>query len=208
MTLVDLDIPVVADASLPDRVTRLLAEAHQRIDAFFTRRGGEAIAGYVPSDFTEAYRALRSIAMSGIAPGNAFLEWGHGFGVIALLAAHLGFSVCGIEIDPELVEESEKLAADFEVDADFVCGTFVPPGGEDLTDVPTEFGWFAAGGADGHDLLGVEPHDFDLIFAYPWPGEEQVIENLFLRYASNGALLLTYLGNEDFRLRRKVGKRL
>ena len=87
---------------------------------------------------------------------------------------------------------------------EFACGTFVPPGGEDLTDVPQEFGWFSAGGACGHDLLGVNPNDFDVIYAYPWPGEEEVIDGLFLRYAADGALLLTYNGFEDIRLRRKV----
>ena len=38
----------------------------------------------------------------------------------------------------------------------------------------------------------------------PRPGEEQVIDDLFERYAADFALLLTYNGNEDVRMRRKV----
>ena len=191
-------------ASLPARVRDLVREAERRIEAFLARRAGQAVAGFVPADFERTYRALRAVAGAGLAPGDAFCEWGSGFGVVALLAAGLDFRACGIEIDPDLVDEAEGLARDFEIDVEFACGTIVPPGGEDLTDVPQEFGWFTAGGACGHDLLGVDPADFDVVFAYPWPGEEQVIENLFERYAATGALLLTYHGHEDLRLRRKV----
>ena len=40
--------------------------------------------------------------------------------------------------------------------------------------------------------------------AYPWPGEEQVIFDLFTDYAAVGALLLTYHGQDGVRLARKV----
>jgi hypothetical protein len=42
------------------------------------------------------------------------------------------------------------------------------------------------------------------VFAYPWPGEEQVIFDLFADTASVGALLLTYHGIDGVRLQRKV----
>ena len=51
------------------------------------------------------------------------------------------------------------------------------------------------------------PDDFDVIFAYPWPGEEDVIMQLFDRYAAVGALLLTYHGIEELRIRRKAHSR-
>ena len=44
-----------------------------------------------------------------------------------------------------------------------------------------------------------------MIFAYPWPDEEQLIEALLERHAGEGALLLTNHGGQDLRLRRKVG---
>ena len=204
MPLVDVALPAFDDAPFPSPVRALLDESAQRIEAFLGRRGGDPVPGFVPADFDRIYRALRAIAAGNLAPGDSFCEWGSGFGVVALLATHLDFHACGIEIQPELVEEAESLAAAVGLEVEFVCGTLVPPAGQELTDVPQEFAWLSAGGACGHELLGVEPADFDLIFAYPWPGEEGVIEDLFERFAATSALLLTYHGYEDLRLRRKV----
>ena len=43
-----------------------------------------------------------------------------------------------------------------------------------------------------------------MVFAYPWPDEEWVIERLFRRYAAVGAVLVTYHGGEGFRVQRKT----
>ena len=58
--------------------------------------------------------------------------------------------------------------------------------------------------ADGYDQLGLQIADFDLLFAFPWPGEERFWHKLFDQRAAHGALLLTYHGMEGFRLRRRV----
>ena len=42
------------------------------------------------------------------------------------------------------------------------------------------------------------------MFAYPWPGEDDLIANLFERYAAEEALLLTYDQFDSIYLRRKV----
>ena len=55
-----------------------------------------------------------------------------------------------------------------------------------------------------HEELDLEPDDFDVVFAYPWPGEEQVIFDLFADTAAVGSLLLTYHGMDGVRLQRKV----
>ena len=55
------------------------------------------------------------------------------------------------------------------------------------------------------DQHGLALHDFSIIFAYPWPDEEHLTETLFEHYAAPDALLVTYHGGEDFRLRRKCG---
>ncbi len=60
---------------------------------------------------------------------------------------------------------------------------------------------------DAYGELGLGPHDFDVVFAYPWPGEECLIEDLFEKYAAEEALLLTCNQYNSVRLRRKVGKR-
>ncbi|MEL7089295.1 MAG: hypothetical protein AAGL98_12790, partial [Planctomycetota bacterium] len=57
---------------------------------------------------------------------------------------------------------------------------------------------------DGYDDLGLDPEDFGLIYAYPWPGEEEVVEQIFAAVAATGALLLTYRSTEDLVLQRKT----
>ena len=54
------------------------------------------------------------------------------------------------------------------------------------------------GGACGYDELGLELVDFDLVYAFPWPGEEDWLRELVKRHARPGALLLTCDGGEGF----------
>ena len=53
--------------------------------------------------------------------------------------------------------------------------------------------------------LGVA--DFNVIFAYPWPDEEVITEKLFEQHAGAGAVLVTYHGGDEIRLRRKKAQR-
>jgi len=202
MPLVDVELPPPSTDELPARIRALIRESDRRTQAFLARR---TVPGFVTSDPERVGRALQAITETNLAPGDACCEWGSGFGLVALMAACLGFRACGIEINGDLVDHATELAADFGLDVEFACGTYIPPGGEDLTDACEEFDWLSAGGACGYDALGVDPADFDLIFAYPWPGEEQVIDDLFERFGATSALLLTFHGfREDLRLRRKV----
>src|SRR2546423_1671474 len=83
-----------------------------------------------PAATLAAFGALQALAESALAPGGRFCEWGSGFGVVTCLAAMIGFDACGIEIEPDLVAAARRLAADFDLSAEFVCGSFVPRGGE------------------------------------------------------------------------------
>ena len=150
------------------------------------------------------YHALDWIASAHLAAGRRFLEWGSGIGVVACLAAELGFDAIGIEIEPALVEIAESLAADHEVDVEFACGSYVPNGAEPFVDIAGEVTWLRTDRPDSYADLDLEPEDFDLIYAYPWPGEEQVIFDLFENCAAVGSLLLTYHSQDGLRLQRKV----
>jgi hypothetical protein len=46
--------------------------------------------------------------------------------------------------------------------------------------------------------------DFALVYAYPWPGEDDFHEFVFDRYAASGALLMLFCGPNDVRLWRKA----
>lgn len=201
MPLKDLEVPADA-APLPGDVRAFLREAERRIEGF---RSEVRVPGFVPSDYAEAYRTLRGLA--GLAPGNLFCEWGSGFGVVACLAAMLDYDACGIEVEGELVDAARQLAADFELPVQFVRGSFIPTGGEARLGDSTEYAWLTTQEDQAHQKLGLGPEDFSVIFAYPWPDEEQATADLFEHYAGAGAVLVTYHGNEGLRLRRKVSKR-
>ncbi|MEN1678309.1 MAG: hypothetical protein AAGJ46_01865 [Planctomycetota bacterium] len=189
---------------LSTRVASLLDDADGRIERLQHDRRDCPIAAFVPSDFALAYHALDRIDELGLAPGRRFLEWGSGAGVVTCLAAMLGWDAVGIEIEDPLVDIAEAIADDHEVQAEFVRGTFVPEDSQaDLTD-QRDINWLRTDGVDAYEWLGLEPDDFDVVFAYPWPGEEQIIFDLFCDSGAVGALLLTYHGQEGIALHRKV----
>src|SRR5579885_3294362 len=111
MALLDVKL-TVADAELPADVRALLREADRRIERF---QRDCHVPGFVPSDFAGAYRVLRALQEADAAPGGLFCEWGSGFGVVACLAALLGYDAHGIEIEGELVDAARELAADFDL---------------------------------------------------------------------------------------------
>jgi len=204
MRLVELELALTAEAA-PADVARLLAHAQRRVAAL-EDESRAAIPAFVPSDFELVYRALVAIKSARLATGRRFVEWGSGIGVVTCLAATVGFDAVGIEIEPRLVDVAEQLALEHGIVTQYACGSFVPQGIEPRMDWSGDVTWLATGGADGYAELELEPDDFDLVFAYPWPGEEQVIFDLFAQTASIGTLLLTYHGQEGVRLRRKVSR--
>jgi hypothetical protein len=76
-----------------------------------------------------------------------------------------------------------------------------------LVDQQAEITWLRTDGLAAYDQLDLEIDDFDLVYSYPWPGEEHVVDELFDTCAAVGALLLTYHGQDGIRLQRKVKPR-
>ena len=94
----------------------------------------------------------------------------------------------------------------------FVHGSFIPAGAEAYAEkacveINAEYFWLVTDADEAYDELGLEPDDFDVVFAYPWPGEECLIESLFEKYAAEESLLLMYNQYNSVDLQRKVGKR-
>lgn len=178
----------------PGRLDRLIQRGKRVWDEF------EMLAGsrhhlFVPCDHRAVYEALRPLS----ARAGSFLELGSAAGVVTIMADLLGMESYGIEIEPWLVPRSGQLAAEFDSEATFVEGSFVPFDYRDEIEnlhsdrlTPTE-------GADGYDELGMQLHDFDLVFAYPWPGEEDWLFELMRRHARPDATLLTYDAQEGCR---------
>ena len=196
-------------ATLPPRVARLLSEADDQIEQFHHEHRDTPLPGFVPSDFVAVYHAINHVAETGLAPGWRFVEWGSGLGVVTCLAGLAGFDAVGIEIERELVELSVVLAENHSIECEFICGSYVPEGGDlvleaHAADLDREVTWLRTDGQNGYELLELDVDDFDLVFAYPWPGEEEVVFDLFARFTAVGALLLTHHGEEGMRLQRKV----
>ena len=200
------DIPLhIRERRLPRDIAEFLTEADDRIKAFVEEREIR-ITGFVPSDFEPVYHALHAVVEDDLAAGDVFCEWGSGFGVVAMLAATLEFQAYGIEIEDSLVVGSRLLCDDFDLPVDFVTGSFIPGGGEPIVDelCSGTDAWLTGVSDNAYQELGLGPRDFDIIYAFPWPGEEHVIAALFDEFACMGALLLTFDHLEGVRVRRKV----
>ncbi|MDY3551947.1 hypothetical protein R5W24_001027 [Gemmata sp. JC717] len=206
MSLRELLVPV-SDNDPPPAVRKFLRDAERRIDRF---QLACRVPAFVPCDYETAYKVLRALAESDELRGQRFCEWGCGFGVVAGLAEMVGFDACGIEIESALVDEGLQLAEDYDLSVELIHGSFVPPGAEDRVHRAGAYSWLATEGDQAYEELELEIDDMDVIFAYPWPDEEAVVFDLFDHYAGAGAVLATYHGSAEFRLKRKVrdgGKR-
>ena len=135
-------------------------------------------------------------------PGLRFLEWGSASGVITIMADLLGFQACGIELEGELVGIAEALAARYDSKARFVEGSFLPqgyvwrpPGGDGRMGTIGQ-------GPSGYLQLGHRLDEFDLVFAFPWGGEEPLMLDLMATYGSPEALLLLNTVNDGVRVYR------
>ena len=201
-----VEVPLEVEPSpIPGPVKTLLDEADRRMEEFIYRRRDRPIVGFVPSDWVSVYRALSRVSESQLTQGNSFCEWGSGLGVVADLAAMLGYNSCGIEVEESLVEAARGLAEDFDLSVEFAEGSFIPTGTEVPIECLDEISWLDVDSHDGYDQLGLGPDDFDLIFAFPWPSEVPAVTDLFEQFAAEGALLLLNCGEEEgLQLLRKV----
>ncbi len=211
MALMTVPLPLSL-CEIPPEIREFLSEAQRQVGVFVRGRP-TPIRGFESSCFESAYRALYEISDRRLSPGNTFCEWGSGFGVIASLAAMLGFRAYGIELDSELCDASRNLAEQFGIPVKFVTGSFIPEGSDKIIDRAYE-NFEGDLMMDPHSdntyfELGMDVCDFDLIFAYPWPKDTRLTATLFDRFSSTDALLLTYNGRESMRLQRKrAGSRL
>jgi hypothetical protein len=197
-----LDVPIPDEpAAVPHDLKRFLAEADKRVEAALADARTPA---FVPSSYEALFPVLRTLFHSTLLRGTTFAEWGSGVGVATMVAAYVGYEAYGIEAEWELVEEARKLADDFDLSAEFVCGSFIPPGGEEHVLKAGDYAWMTTEEDSSYDDLGVAPDDLDIVYAYSWPDEQQVVAELFEKYAGVGAVLLSCEAGDQFRLRRKM----
>ncbi len=204
MPLQPIDIPdSLRRIPLSQRAASLIDAANERIEAFMLA-DQSVIENFVTCDFHLFDQALTWIEQNHLMAGNRFCELGSGFGVATMLAAIRGMESVGIEIEPVLVAQSADLADDLDVEARFFSGSFVPRDAVGISDLASEIKHVDTQAGDVFKEIGLAMNDFDLFFAFPWPGEHVFFEAVLEACAADGALLLTYRGREGMNLVRKI----
>jgi hypothetical protein len=196
--------PGTVDAGVLARLAALEKEGGEiwrRFDREVRRR---EFHPFVPADYARMLRLLLELR----APGLRFLEWGSATGVITIMADLLGFEAYGIELDPELVEIARALAERFGSGARFAAGSFIPPGYRWTPRTGDGRTGTIGTGVSGYAALGHALDDFDLVYAYPWDGEEPLMHDLLCARGRPGARLVLAGGAEGVRVYRGATREL
>jgi hypothetical protein len=176
------------DASLSGRIDALCEEGRDFWHHFDAQVRQEEWHPFVAAD----YDVMRAALLSLRRPGLRFLEWGSASGVITIMADLMGFDACGIELDASLVRYARELAQRSDSSARFATGSFIPMGWRWST--PEGDGRHATlgDGPSGYLELGHPLDDFDIVYAYPWSGEEALLRDLMQSHGHADALLLLH----------------
>lgn len=185
------------DRLTPALLGELLTAARAGWQDFEARRPGYHT--YVHADWAEVVPALRRLRDA----CTTFLECGSGLGVVTIVADLLGYDAYGIELDPWLFEQSQLLAERFGAQPTWAQGSFVPEGARD--DVAHDSADFLTirDGEPAYDELGMTLADFDLVYAFPWPGEEERFLDLAREHARRDAYVLLYGAADGYQLFRR-----
>jgi hypothetical protein len=193
----------VNESTIPAEIAAWITVARARIEAFQDRWDRPQIEQFVAADYGLVYQSLVWMLQSQPMIGRRFLEWGCGFAVVSALAAHLEMDAIGIEAEADLLAEGRKTVDAWKSPVELIRGNFLPRGGESLAEDPT----MPSLGHDvpcGYEQIGLDLDDFAIVYAYPWPGEDDFHEAVFDRYAAPGAMLMLFCGPNDVRLWRKT----
>jgi len=166
---------------------------------------GEAdlLGGTVESELSSVDRVLARIQRDGLARGSVFCEWGSGLGGVCGAATLNGFQSVGIEIQGSLVRAARAIATELDLASAFAEGTFLLPGDEDLGEFPQP-GTHRHFGQEAWTETGLAPTECDVVFAYPWPGEEAFVDRVFSRHAGADSLLMTFHDFDRVFVQRKL----
>ena len=176
------------DAALRARLEALCEEGRDIWDRFDAEVRQKDWHPFVAADYDCVLEGLLRVRQ----PGLRFLEWGSGSGVIAIMADLLGFEAYGIELDPQLVEVARALAERHGSKARFAAGSFVPAGYRYRPRNGDGRLGTIGDGSSAYPALGHPLDDFDLVYGFPWTGEEDMMVDLMRAYGARGARLLMH----------------
>lgn len=167
------------DRHTPALLTAFIELAEEHIDAYQESVGEQLSPRFEPADYREVAEVLVPLRRDFRNDQIRFCEWGCGFGVVAGMAAQLGFQASGIELDPVLWKLAVQLHRKNQLPTHLIHGDFIHP----APDVSAAY----------------TPDQVDLFYAFPWPDEVESIKDHFARVAAPSARLLLYLEFGDMR---------
>ena len=153
---------------------------------------------FVAADYDSVLQILLRLR----APGLRFLEWGSATGVITIMADLLGYEAYGIELDPQLVDMARDLAQRFDSRARFAAGSFLPAGYRYRSRTGDDRIGTIGVGESAYPQLRHPLEDFDVVYGFPWHGEEPMMLDLMRAYGGSGARLIVHGGSEGIRVFR------
>lgn len=181
--------------SLPAKTNRLIQDCREAGDEICSRANGRgSIPQFEPADGRVCWNLLNSVVRQNLIHSKAtdckatirkpvFCEWGSGLGLVTLIAATIGMTATGIEIEEELVDSARDFSKKFSIPVSFINASIYPE--DNLIPI-------------------IDYKEVDLFFAYPWPNQITRMIELFGKVAVNGAVLVCYHGGQNYRVLRST----
>jgi hypothetical protein len=203
------------EARVSDHVARLIETCSRGWERFFADHDDHQAPRFVPSVPERVFAVLEEVTRRKLPPTRVFCEWGSGFGTATCLAALLGYEAYGLEIEAELVRLSRAIARRLGIPVTMLCTSLFPKGYEASARVDGAALVTPESVSDHHDTdedreplrydgMAIAIADIGVFFAYPWPEERELMQQLFEAVARAGALLVVYHTDTDIRVLRKV----
>jgi hypothetical protein len=183
-------------AALRARIDAVCEEGREYWHRFDAEVRQDSWHPFVAADYDRVRAALESLYV----PGRRFLEWGSATGVITIVADLLGYDACGIELDASLVGVARDLASRSGSRARFAVGSFIPMGWEWRPKKADARTGTIGRGPSGYLELGRPLSDFDVVYAFPWSGEEPMMLDLFRSHGHEDAFLVLHTSNDGVRI--------
>ena len=201
--LILLEIDWDSESPIPQEIEALLAKADQRLQAYWDSWHRRPIEQYVACDFRDVYRAMHAVKSQELPIGNLFCEWGCGFGIVTAMAGKLGWDAVGIEAEEFLVEQARQFVRSENIPAEIWYGNFLPSRAERLAKRQANHASLFHQIPSVYASQSLAVDDFATIFAYPWPGEDYFLKDVFRHYAADRAILVMFLGPYEIEIYRK-----
>ena len=201
--LILLEIDWDSESPIPQEIEALLAKADQRLQTYWDSWHRRPIEQYVACDFRDVYRAMHAVKSQELPIGNLFCEWGCGFGIVTAMAGKLGWDAVGIEAEEFLVEQARQFVRSENIPAEIWHGNFLPSRAERLAKRQANHASLFHQIPSVYASQSLAVDDFATIFAYPWPGEDYFLKDVFRHYAADRAILVMFLGPYEIEIYRK-----